>query len=582
MRNRTPLRRLLQATPLLLSSLLGCGDSGPDQAAGDVGGTLVISVTGDADNLLPPLTETITGRQVSDQLFDRLAEIGDDLSTIGDAGFTPALAERWEWAEDSMSIAFHIDPDARWHDGRPVRAADVRFSHSLFVDPAIASPLAPLLENIDSVQVADSLTAIFWFGRRTPHQFFDATYQLFIMPEHLLGSVSRGDIRSSAFNREPVGSGRFRFVRWTPGQSIELVADTSNYRGRAKLDRVIWTVSPDPVAAITKVLRTDADFVEILRAEDQAEIERRDDLKLVPYPALQYAAVFLNANVAGGSTQPHPIFGDRETRRALTMALDREAMVRNVFGEHGLVGIGPVTRGVATADTTIEQLPFDRERAAQLLDSLGWRLTEADGIRERNGRALEFTLITPTSSSFRMRMAVLLQEQLAQVGARVNVEPLEFGTFLQRQNRRQFEAALAGVGIDPLPGALTQAWTAAGIGAGGSNVTGYRSPTFDALVDSGAAAMDREAAKDYFRRAYETIIADAPAIWLYELRPVGGAHVRIQPAPLRADSWWAHLADWTIPADQRIDRDRIGLRETPVAAEDSAPAAGAPADTARR
>ena len=582
MRNRTPLRRLLRVTPLLVSPLLACGDSGRDGAAGDVGGTLVISVTGDADNLLPPLYETITGRQVSDQLFDRLAEIGDDLSTIGDAGFSPALAERWEWADDSLSIAFHIDPDARWHDGRPVRAADVRFSHLLYVDPAVASPLAPLLDNIDSVQVADSLTAVVWFGRRTPQQFFDATYQMSIMPEHLLGGVSRSEIRSSAFNREPVGSGRFRFVRWTPGQTIELVADTSNYRGRAKLDRVIWTVSPDPVAAITKVLRNEADFVEILRPEDQAEIERRDDLKLVPYPALQYAAVFLNANAPGGATGPHPIFGDREMRRALTMAIDREAMVRNVFGEHGLVGIGPVTRGVATADTTIEQLPFDRERAARVLDSLGWRDAGGDGVRERNGRPLEFTLITPTSSSFRMRMAVLLQEQLSQVGVKVNVEPLEFGTFSQRQNRRQFDAALAGVGMDPLPGGVKQSWTAAGIGSGGSNATGYRSPTFDALVDSGSAAMDPEAVQDYFRRAYETIIADAPAIWLYELQPVAGSHARIQPAFLRADGWWAHLADWTVPPDQRIARDRIGLRETPVSAEESAPAAGAPADTARR
>jgi peptide/nickel transport system substrate-binding protein len=181
-----------------------------------------------------------------------------------------------------------------------------------------------------------------------------------------------------------------------------------------------------------------------------------------------------------------------------------------------------------------------------------------------------------------MRMAVLLQEQLAQVGAKVNVEPLEFGTFMQRQNRRQFDAAMGGVGIDPLPSGIKQGWTAAGIGSGGSNYTGYRSPKFDALVDSGSAAMDPKAVQDYFRRAYETIIADAPAIWLYELRPVAGAHARIRPADMRADGWWAHLADWTIPPDQRIDRDRIGLRETPVAAEESAPAAGAPADTARR
>jgi peptide/nickel transport system substrate-binding protein len=571
---------------LLAASAIACGsgdrtgDDGPDRG-GEPGGTLVVAVTGDADHLTPMFYESITGRQVIDQIYDHLADIGDELNTIGDAGFEPALAERWEWADDSLSIAFHLNPRARWHDGRPVRASDVRFTHSLYVDPAVASQFAPLLENIDSVQVRDSLTAVVWYAQRSPQQFFDATYQMHIVPEHALAGADRRNLRAAPFDRAPIGSGRFRFVRWTPGQSLEIIADTANYRGRAMLDRVIWSVSPDPAASITKLSTGAADWVEVLRPEDQRELSGRPDIELVPYPTMQYAAMFFNLNSPQALTRPHPLFGDRELRRALTMAVDRRAMVRNVFDTLGLVGIGPITRSLATADTSIAQLPFERSRAAAILDSLGWRDADGDGVRERNGRALEFTLLTPSSSAFRMRMAVLLQEQLAQVGARVNVEPMEFGTFLQRQNTRRFDAVLAGVGSDPLPSGIRQMWSAGSIGGGGGNVTGYSSPTFDALVDSGAQSMDPQAGRRHFRRAYETIVADAPAIWLYEARFVAGSHARIERHGLRADGWWANLADWTIPPGERIARDRIGLRAA-AADEATAPAAGAPADTTRR
>ena len=121
--------------------LIGCDRD--DATAGDdapTGGTLVIATAADAGTLLPPLIADVQGKQVSDQVFDGLAAIGTSINTVGDEGFTPRLAERWEWAGDSLSIVFHIDPDARWHDGAPVRASDVRFSHQVYTDPRVASP----------------------------------------------------------------------------------------------------------------------------------------------------------------------------------------------------------------------------------------------------------------------------------------------------------------------------------------------------------------------------------------------------------------------------------------------------------
>jgi peptide/nickel transport system substrate-binding protein len=298
----------------LAIALCGCDAGGDRQpTSGEAGGTLVIASAGDADILFPALTFSQMGRAVSDVVFDKLAEIGLDLNTIGDQGFSPRLARSWEWARDSLSIVFHLDPRARWHDGRPVRASDVKYSFNLVRDPALGSHFAPLVANIDSIAVRDSLTAVAWFRERRPEQFYDLVYQVSIVPEHVYGAVPPARLRESELTRRPVGSGRFKFVRWEPGVRLEIAADTANYRGRAKLDRVIWTISPDPTAGVTKVLSGQADMWENLLPEHLPRFTTAG-LRVQPYPGLQHVAMGMNLR-DGASTRPHLIFGDVAVRR---------------------------------------------------------------------------------------------------------------------------------------------------------------------------------------------------------------------------------------------------------------------------
>ena len=224
---------------------------------GDVGGTIVVAMPGDVGTLLPPLVAAGIDREVTDLLFDRLAEIGDELNTVGDKGFKPQLAERWEWAPDSMSIAFHINPQARWHDGRPVRASDVRYSLNVVKDPALGSPRCRSSTNIDSVAVtrlahrrglvqaphAGAVLRPRVPGRRS-------------LPEHILGNTPAAQLKTAE-----VGAPRHRLralpprASGSPAQRIELVADTANYRGRAKLDRVVFAASrPTSTRALDALL----------------------------------------------------------------------------------------------------------------------------------------------------------------------------------------------------------------------------------------------------------------------------------------------------------------------------------------
>jgi peptide/nickel transport system substrate-binding protein len=546
-------------------ALAGCRDVQKQPAVAgpnDVGGTMVIAQAGEPGTLLPPLVGLSLEKQISDLLYDRLAEIGDDLNTVGDKGFRKQLAERWEWAPDSLSIVFHLDPRARWHDGVPVRASDVRYSFALLKDPTFGSPALPLIANIDSVAVRDSLTAVAYFKRHTPEQFYDFVYQVSILPEHVLSNTPPSQMKTAEVGRRGIGSGRFRLAKWEPGKRLELVADTANYRGRPKLDRIVYTPTPDFNTAVTRFFAGDADLFEQLRPEHLAQIAKDTVRRAIPYPSLGYAYLALN-NVDGKQPgQPHPIFGDRAVRRALTMAVDRRAMLNNVFGQYGIPLSGPFPRALTVADTTLPQLPYDTAQARALLDSAGW-LPGPDGVRVKNGRRLEFGITTPASSAARKQYSVLLQDAFKRVGAAARIDDVDIAGFMAKNGDRSFDTIVELFSTDPSPSGFKQSWSTSGLGKDGANYTSYSNTAVDALLDSATATFDPARTRAYTRRAFEIMIEDAPGIWLYEPPSVLGVHKRIHTNAMRADGYWSGMADWWIPAAERTARDRIGLRPTP-------------------
>ena len=532
------------------------------RAANAPGGTLIIAAPGDPPDLFPPYVSESNGRIVQDLVFDRLAEIDQALTTVGDKSFTPRLARHWTWAPDSLSIAFEIDPRARWHDGKPVTARDVQYSFRAFVDPKVASPVAPLLSNLDSVSVRDSLTAVVWFKKHTPEQFYDVAYQLIVMPEHVYGSIPMEQLHSSEATRHLIGSGQFRLKEWKPGERIELVADTSNYRGRPKLDRVVLSRIDAPATGEAQVLTGQADFMEAIPPDDAAKLDSNSYVRPVVVPQNAYAFMAMNPYDPTNRNAANAIFSDRRVRRALSMAVDRRAMLHNVFGDKGRLGHGPFPITLSVADTTLRVPPFDTAGAAALLDSAGWH-RGADGMRSKNGRPLRFSLLVPSTSAPRRAYAQLLQDQFKRfAGAAVDIEIADRNGYQARIDAYNFDAVMHAFGTDPSPAGAKQNWATAGIGPNGQNILRYSNPKVDALFDSIGSSFDPARTKALASRAFQQIADDAPAIWLYDFVNVDAVHRRIDLAPMRVDEWWANIADWSIPPGKRIDRDRIGLAAT--------------------
>ena len=544
----------LRALAFLLAA--GCTERAAD-APREPGGTLVISTTADPGTLFPPFAFTNQAKQIDEQIYDYLAVVGPELNTRDDSAFRPVLSDRWRWSSDSLMLAFHINPRAKWHDGKDVTARDIQFTFTLNKNPALGGRLSTELANIDSVSVTDSLTAVFWFHQRAPTQFLDAAAQMLILPAHQLEGIPIDSLREAV--PPPVGTGRFRFRKWDRAASVEIVADTSNYRGRAKLDRVIWSVSPEFTTAVTKLSSGNADLFDVLRPENIRDVARNPNLRVITLPGMDYAFLRFNLRDPSNRKRANPLFGDRGLRRAIAMSLNRSALVRSVLDTFALVPVGPVVRAFSSTDPRGAQLPFDSAHASRLLDSLGWVRRASDGIRVKQGKELAFTVIAPTSSMNRLRMGVLIQEQLRRMGIRAHLEQLESATHTEREARGAFDAALGSWTMGSSPDGIRGAWTTSGVGGSGVNYGSYSNPRFDALLDSALSAGSGKAA-DKFTAAYTVINDDAPAVWLYEPRKIIGIHKRIRTSGMRPDAWWAGLAEWSIPPSERILRDRLPIR----------------------
>jgi peptide/nickel transport system substrate-binding protein len=538
-----------EVTVIALALLVAaCSDSGvrKDGVAAN-GGTLVVSASQDPGTLFPPFVETATAKQIAEQIYDYLADVGPSLDTRNEKDFRRELADDWRWSTDSLSLAFHLNPRARWHDGRNVTADDVRFTFELNKNPAVASRYLSSLDNIDSVTVADSLTAIFWFHRRQPTQFLDAAAQLLILPAHQLRDIAPDRLQRAA--PPPMGSGRFRLERWQRGESVAIVADTSNYRGQPRLDRVVWTVAPDLTTAVTRLKRGDIDFLDGLTPENVAELGSQPNVRLLAAPTMDYAFLRFNLRDPANGSRPHPLFGNRELRRAIAMSIDRTSLVRSILDTLGVVPAGPAVRSFPSTDPNLVQIPFDSVRAGAILDSLGWT-RGPDGIRAKRGRPLAFTLIVPSHSTNRVRMGVLLQEKLRQAGIRVNVDKMQYLAEVTREQKGDFDASLDNLTMPSSLDATRDAWTTSGIGKNGANYGRYSNPRFDVLLDS-ALLADPGHARARFTAAYSVINDDAPAVWLYEPRKIMGLNGRVKTGEMRPDSWWFSLSDWSVSPSGR-------------------------------
>lgn len=535
---------------LVIALVALSGTSGATPAAAQQparAGTVVIIEPQYASTPIPTLMYDAAAHTanfaVADQLFLRLATLGPDMVTAGDRGFRPALARSWT-RRDSLTLVFELDPRARWHDGRPVTARDVVHTFELARDPKRSPRLARPLRWLANVAAEGDRRVVFTFSRVYAEQLYDAVHHVQPLPAHLVAGLDREALRQSEFARAPVGNGPFRWSRAEPGQFVELVRVPDFYLGEPSIERVIIRVAASPDARLNLMLSGEGDAMENL-IPPLANLERlraSRDLRLVTAPSPSVGYLLFNQRARGDTSRPHPILSDPAVRRALVLALDREAMVRSAYGPYARVATGPVSQIVWIGARLPKAAKQDVSAARRLLGERGWRDSDGDGILDRGGRPLTLALQFPTTSTVRRQMALQAQEQLRRIGVRIELDPLEGPVWIERRNAGAFDIDFSSATQDPSPSGLIQSWTCAGIG--GSNVARYCNPAVDSLINS--AILTQRDPMPLWREAIRRIEADAPAAFLYAPVNVVAVDRRLGRVHIRPDSPWGAVREWTI------------------------------------
>ncbi len=530
--------------PLLLLQAL------PAAAQRSAGAPAIVIVTGqDAPMPIPTLMEgaqsNLANFEIADHLFLRLARLGPALLTAGDRGFVPQLARAWT-RRDSVTVAFDLDPRARWHDGAPVTARDVLFTFGRARDPALAPKLAGLLRHVAGLEAEGDRRVVFRFTRPYAEQVYDAVWHVPLLPAHLLDTVPPQELRRSSFVRQPVGSGPYRWVRGVPGELIELRANQDFFLGRPGITRVIVRVATDADARLNLVLSGEADAMDNIPPppSNYRRVEAHGDLRLVRVPSPTVGYLLYNQRDPEDRGRPHPILADADVRRALTLALDRRQMVRAVFDRYADVPYGPVPPLMWIRHGAPSPLPRNRAEARRLLAARGWTDRDGDGVLDRGGRPLSLRLNLPNTSGIRRQMALMVQQQLREVGVRVEVVQLEGPVWNERRRAGAFDIDFSAATMDPSPSGLTQSWSC----RGASNVAGYCDPVADSLLDRAIVlGSDLKAWHAVLRQ----IESSAPAAFMYAPVYVYAVHARYRDVVIRPESSWIALWRWSVAARGR-------------------------------
>ncbi len=524
--------RFLALSFAVPAGLTGCADPEPPCPKCD---TVVIAAISEPSILIPPLIYETVGRDVSDQIYERLAYLKPGSSPIDEEAYRPGLAEKWERV-DSLTWRFHLRPNARWHDGRAVTAADVAFSFEAFSDSSLESAALSYLAGKVRAAAEDSATVRISFAQPSPEQLYDATYHVRVMPKHVWDTIPRARWAVDTNLAHVVGSGPYTIEKWQRGSFLTLAADTAQTgEDGPRLRRAIWRFAAGPDAALNLILGHEADVMETVVSEERARRVAADtNFRLVSYPAAPYG--FLAFRMADGAGRPHPILGNRELRRALAQAVDRPTLARVTFGAGTKAPPGPMSQLLWIWDDDTRVLPYDSAAARTAIARLK---------AQRPVGSID--ILVPSTSSTRRQLAAAVQEAWRRAGMAATITTVDFPVFQERLAKGRFDSYIGTYLDEPSPRGLADQWTRAGWA--GTNYGHYANPVFDSLLRAASREGDVTRAKARWREAMDTLNGDAPAIFLYSLANVAAVNRRLREVEIDPYSWISGLRSWK--ADRR-------------------------------
>lgn len=525
----------MRRTPWLLAALvvaaaLACNPTPESERP------IVIGVLSDIQSWNPYLTETQFSEDLLSLVYPSLAIEQTDYQDHPPT-FAPSLAERWESSEDGLELTFHLRRDARWSDGTPVTARDVVYTWRVQTSPDVGWYASYTKDTITAVEAVDDATVVFRFNRDDPYQLMDANEGL-ILPSHAFSPIPPEDWTQVEWLGHVVAAGPFMPLRHVPQQEIALARNPAHWHeGQPESDQVVWRIVPDQLGLLTQLEAGELDFINRVPPDSLDRVRQDPDIQILSYRDRAYTHICWNTR--------HQLFSEPEVRRALSMAIDRRALIDGVFRGQADPAYGPVLSTMWAFNRELAPPTHDPEAARTALKAAGWIDRDGDGIRERGGEPFSFELLTNAESAIRRDIILMVSEQLAAVGIEAVPRTAEWGTLLTRLDAGDFDAAV-NRWVEPTRIELGDVWHTPPDGVPTSNYGRYSNPEVDALLQRVAEITVLEDQKPLFDRIQQLIVADQPYAFLVENRRVAAASARLENVRPNDATPYFNLPEWRV------------------------------------
>jgi len=481
--------------------------------------TIVQGSIGDARRLNPVISNDAASGDIIGLVFNGLVKYDKDINLIGD------LAERWDVSPDGKTITFHLRKGVKWHDGVEFTAEDCLFTYQKLIDPKVATPYSSSYMDVKKAAIVGRY--IFQVTYKEPFSPALESWGMGILPRHLL---SGKDINTDPFNRNPVGTGPYRFKEWISGQKIVLDAYDDYFEGRPNIDRFIYRIIPDSATMFQELLFGGVDYIDVLTPLQylrKTETRRiRENYQKFRYPSNKYT--YLGYNLRS------PLFAEKRVRQAIACAIDRQSIIDGVLMGVGKPCTGPFSQVSWAYNPNTKNFEYNPDLARRMLAQAGWKDTDGDGVLDKNGQAFRFTILTNQGNISRVRTAEIMQQNLKKVGIDVNIRVMEWQAFLEQVDKRTFDAIILGWQLSRDPD-LYDIWHSSKTKKGEYNFIGYNNPEVDRLLVAGRRIFDIEKRKKIYYRIHEILADEQPYAFLYVPDDTPILHKRFKgvvPAPI--------------------------------------------------
>jgi len=505
---RIPLSRL--AAALSLALLAACSQRLPIDE-----GRLVIALPGTPVSLDPRLATDAYGEQILQMTHAALLR----LDAAGNP--VPDLASGWE-TPDPLTCAFTLRPGISFHDGRPLTSADVKFTFDWILDPANRSPHRAMYRYVRSIETPDARTVVFRLSE--PFAPFLSTMARGIVPA---GSRAGG-------YTPPAGAGPYRIDDVSPDGAAELSAFDGCIGGTPAIRRVTVKFVPDSNVRFLELTAGSVNFsLNGVDPDMLAAAEKTGRLAVEEAPGG-------NVSYLGFNLRDRAL-SDPRVRRAIALAVDRDAIVRAIWEGRADVVDTILPVGSWAHDPELPTVLPDPARARRLLDEAGYRDPDGDGPLPR----LRLTYKT-SQNEVRRRVATVVQEQLRQVGIHVEIQSLEWGTFFSDVKKGNFQLyGLTWVGISD-PDIYYHAFHSASAQPDGANRGGYSNARVDRLTEAARREPSRERRRGMYREVQRILARDLPVFPLWAGRNILVRDRRIRGFVLSPDESYHTVRDLRI------------------------------------